>query len=79
MPNKSANPELDNDKKKRLVQQYLQKLIKTDPNLYYSSTTDIARSLHPMIKEHMNRMPVDEQALFKNVTVRDIEMLLSFH
>lgn len=73
------NPELDHDKKRRLVEAYLQELTKTDPNLYYSSTTDIAHALYPMIKEHMNRMPVDEQALFRNLTVRDIEMLLSFH
>lgn len=72
------NPELDHDKKRRLVEAYLQELTKTDPNLYYSSTTDIAHALYPMIKEHMNRMPVDEQALFRNITVRDIEMLLSF-
>lgn len=73
------NSELDHDKKRRLVEAYLQELTKTDPNLYYSSTTDIAHALYPMIKEHMNRMPVDEQALFRNLTVRDIEMLLSFH
>lgn len=72
------NPELDHDKKRRLVEAYLQELTKTDPNLYYSSTTDIAHALYPMIKEHMNRMPLDEQALFRNITVRDIEMLLSF-
>ena len=72
------NPELDHDKKRRLVEAYLQELTKTDPNLYYSSTTDIAHALYPMIKEYMNRMPVDEQALFRNITVRDIEMLLSF-
>lgn len=72
------NSELDHDKKRRLVEAYLQELTKTDPNLYYSSTTDIAHALYPMIKEHMNRMPVDEQALFRNITVRDIEMLLSF-
>ena len=72
------NPELDHDKKRRLVEAYLQELTKTDPNLYYSSTTDIAHARYPMIKEHMNRMPVDEQALFRNITVRDIEMLLSF-
>ncbi|WP_296403763.1 hypothetical protein [Psychrobacter sp.] len=56
----------------------MEKLTKTNPNLYYSSTTEIAHALFPFIKEHMNRMPVDEQALFRNITVRDIEMLLSF-
>ena len=72
------NPELVQDKKRRLVQKYLQQLTKTDTNLYYSSTTEIANALYPMIKEHMNRMPVEEQALFRHITVRDIEMLLSF-
>ena len=72
------NPELDQDKKRRLIQNYLHQLTKTDTNLYYSSTTEIAHALYPMIKEHTNRMSVDEQALLRNITVRDIEMLLSF-
>jgi len=75
----TPTPELDQHKKQRLIQQYLQKLIKTDPTLYYSSTADIAHALYPLIKEHTNRMPVDEQALFRNISVREIEMLLSFH
>lgn len=72
-------PELNNDKKKRLIQEHLQKLLRSEPTLYYAATADIARNLHQTIKEHINRMPPDEQALFKDLTVRDVEMLLSFH
>lgn len=77
MPNNRSD--LVNDKKRQLIQKYMQQLTKEDPSLYYSSTTEIANSLLPMIKEHINRMPVEDQALVRNITVRDIEMLLSFH
>ncbi|PNK59694.1 hypothetical protein [Psychrobacter sp. FDAARGOS_221] len=73
------NPQLDRQRQQQLIQQYLQKLIKTDPTLYYSATTDIARALYPMIKENLQRMPVEDQALLRNLSARDIEMLLSFH
>ncbi|WP_019674120.1 hypothetical protein [Psychrobacter lutiphocae] len=73
----STNPE--QDKKKQLLQKYLQKLIEKDSNLFYASTTEIAHNLHPLLKEHLNRMSVEDQLLLRDLTVRDIEMLLSFH
>lgn len=69
----------DTDIKRRIIQTHLQKLLKTEPTLYYASTSEIARNLHMTIKEHMNRMPVEEQRLFKNLTIEDVEMMLSFH
>lgn len=71
--------ELEADKKRRILQVYLNKLMKSSPNLYYSPTADVARELHLLLKEHKNRMPVDEQLLFKNLSVRDVEVMLSFH
>ena len=72
------NNELDSEKTKRLVQSYLQKLIKKEPTLYYEPTAQIAQYLRVMIQEHLNRMDVDEKALLKNLSSRDIEVILSY-
>lgn len=79
MKGKEENIELEVEKKRRLVQSYMHKLMETSPQMYYSSTAEVAREVHLMIKEHSNRMPIEERVLFKKITVRDVEVMLSFH
>ncbi|WP_434353692.1 hypothetical protein VH441_01320 [Psychrobacter sp. HD31] len=79
MSPKQDNHELEADKKRRIIHDYLYKVMELNPDLYYSSTAEVAREVHLMIKEHKNRMPVEEQALFRKLTVRDVEVILSFH
>ncbi|WP_201536319.1 hypothetical protein [Psychrobacter ciconiae] len=66
-------------KKRQIINRFLAKLTKDDPQMYYAPTAEVARALFVMIKEHHNRLPVDEQLLVKNLTSRDIEMMLGFH
>ena len=67
------------DKKRHLIERYLTKLTQEDPQLYYSSTDEIARIIHTMIKNHSLHLEVDEQLLANHMTLQEIEMLLSFH
>jgi hypothetical protein len=55
------------------------KLTKEEPQMYYATTSEIARSLYSMLKEHTNRLTVEEQALIRHMTIEEIQGLLGFH
>ena len=65
--------------KRKLINRFLTKLTRDEPQMYYASTSEISRSIHTMIKEHTNRLSVEEQALARNLSVQEIEGLLGFH
>ncbi|MDN6276669.1 hypothetical protein [Psychrobacter sp.] len=67
------------DEKLKVVNKFLTKLTKDQPQMYYATTSEISRSIHTMIKEHTNRLSVEEQALVRGITVEEIEALLGFH
>ena len=65
--------------KRKLLDKYLIKLTKEEPQMYYATTSEIARSLYIMLKEHTNRLTVEEQALIRHMTIEEIQGLLGFH
>ena len=65
--------------KRKIVNRFLTLLTKEQPQMYYATTSEISRSIHTMIKEHTNRLTVEEQALVRHMTIEEIEALLSFH
>lgn len=67
------------EEKRKIVNKFLAKLTKEEPQMYYATTSEISRSIHTMIKEHTNRLSVEEQALVKNISIEEIEALLGFH
>ena len=67
------------EEKRKIVNKFLAKLTKEEPQMYYATTSEISRSIHTMIKEHTNRLSVEEQALVKNMSIEEIEALLGFH
>lgn len=71
--------EQDSIKKRRIVDRFLAQLTKEDPQMYYATTAVVSRQLHLMIREHINRLPIEEQLLVKGMSMNDIEMMLSFH
>ncbi|WP_169391451.1 MULTISPECIES: hypothetical protein [Psychrobacter] len=66
-------------KKRQIINRFLAKLTRDEPQMYYASTAEVARALFLMIKEHQNRLEIEEQLLVKGLTSRDIEMILGFH
>lgn len=65
--------------KRKLIDRFLVTLTKEEPQMYYASTSEVARSLYMMIKEHTNRLSVEEQALVRHLTIEEIQGLLGFH
>ena len=65
--------------KRKIVNRFLTLLTKEQPQIYYATTSEISRSIHTMIKEHTNRLTVEEQALVRHMTIEEIEALLGFH
>ena len=67
------------DEKRQLINRFLIILTKEQPQMYYASTSEIARSLYKMIKEHTNRLSGEEQALVRRMSMVEIDGLLCFH
>ncbi len=65
--------------KRKIINRFLIKLTKDEPQMYYATTSEISRSIYAMIKEHTNRLSVEEQALVRKMTREEIEGLLGFH
>lgn len=67
------------NEKRKIVNKFLMRLTKEQPQMYYATTSEISRSIHTMIKEHTNRLSVEDQALVRRMTIEEIEGLLGFH
>lgn len=65
--------------KHKIINKFLIKLTQEQPQMYYATTSEISRSIYTMIKEHTNRLTVEEQALVRNMTIEEIQGLLGFH
>ncbi|WLP95537.1 hypothetical protein [Psychrobacter sp. M13] len=65
--------------KRKIVNEFLIKLTKEEPQMYYATTSEVARSIHKMIKEHTNRLSVEDQALVRHMTIDEIKDMLGFH
>jgi N-glycosylase/DNA lyase len=71
--------ENDPNKRRKIVNRFLIKLTQEEPQMYYATTSEVARSIHTMIKEHTNRLSVEEQALVRGITIEDIQGMLGFN
>ena len=69
--------ELKSEKKRKIINKFLHKIMQENPSYYYSPTTDIARAIHDKIKSEVNRLSIDDQILVKSLTTRQIEIILS--
>ena len=65
--------------KHKLINKFLIKLTQEQPQMYYDTTSEISRSIYTMLKEHTNRLTVEEQALVRHMTIEEIQDLLGFH
>ena len=70
--------DLDAEKQKKLLQRLLGDLAQEYPDLYYQSTTVIARQMRDFIAKGA-KLNGEERGLVDGLTQRDIEVLLSLH
>lgn len=71
--------ETGSHEKRKIINRFLTKLTRDEPQMYYASTSEISRSIYTLIKEHTNRLTVEEQALVRRITVEEIQSILGFN
>ncbi len=71
--------ESGSNEKRKIINRFLTKLTRDEPQMYYASTSEISRSIYTLIKEHTNRLTVEEQALVRRITVEEIQSILGFN
>ena len=70
--------DLESEKQKKLLQRLVEELGGLNTDLYYQSTTEVARQLRDYIKSEA-KLNADEHGLLDHLSQRDIEILLSLH
>lgn len=70
--------DLDSEKQKKLLERLVAELSRSNFDLYYQPTSEIARQIEQHIAGDAN-LNADELALLKKLKTRDIEVLLSLH
>lgn len=70
--------DLDSERQKKLLYRILDDLTRSRPDLYYQSTSEIARQIAETIRTG-GRLSADDRALLKKLSQRDIEVLLSLN
>ncbi|MEX0278713.1 MAG: hypothetical protein AB3N07_04890 [Ruegeria sp.] len=70
--------DLDSEKQKRLLRKLVEDLSRTEPDLYYRPTSEIALFLTKYIDGDSGLL-AEEKSLLKRLSQRDIEVLLSLH
>ena len=70
--------ELDAERKKTLLRGIVDDLTNSRPDLYYQSTSEIARQITELIKSG-GQLSADDRALLQKLTQRDIAILLSLN
>lgn len=66
------------DIRRQVIERYLQKITNEHPQMYYAATAEIAHAIHEQLKNRINSLDLEEQLQVKNLSVRDIEVILSF-
>ena len=70
--------DLDAEKQKRLLQRMVNDLTRESADIYYQPTSEIARIIRAQ-GDAAEGLNADELALLRNLSQRDIEVLLSLH
>ncbi|MEM6680462.1 MAG: hypothetical protein AAF675_21555 [Pseudomonadota bacterium] len=70
--------ETDAERQKALLRRLVETLNQDKPELYYQSTSEIARQIQRHIAEK-GTLNADERELMARLSQRDIEVLLSLH
>lgn len=70
--------DLDGERQRKLLDRLVGQLSRSDHDLYYRSTSDIALRLEGYIAEEAD-LTVDDRALLMRLSRRDIQLLLSLN
>ena len=70
--------ELDAERQKKLLRRIVDDLTNSRPDLYYQSTSEIARQIAELIRSG-GHLSADDRALLQKLSQRDIAILLSLN
>ncbi|CUH67257.1 hypothetical protein TL5118_02110 [Thalassovita autumnalis] len=70
--------DLDVERQKRLLTRLVEELSRSDPELYYRSTSEVAAQIEGLIGK-AGRLSLEDRQLLMRLSRRDIEVLLSLH
>ena len=70
--------ELDAERQKKLLRRIVEDLTNSRPDLYYQSTSEIARQIAELIRSG-GQLSADDRALLQKLSQRDIAILLSLN
>lgn len=70
--------ELDAERQKKLLRRIVDDLTNSRPDLYYQSTSEIARQIAELIRSG-GQLSADDRALLQKLSQRDIAILLSLN
>ncbi|MEM7747795.1 MAG: hypothetical protein AAF346_06050 [Pseudomonadota bacterium] len=70
--------DLDSERQKKLLRRLVEDLTNSRPDLYYQSTSEIARQIAELIKSG-GHLSADDRALLQKLSQRDIAVLLSLN
>ena len=70
--------ELDAERQKKLLRRIVDDLTNSMPDLYYQSTSEIARQIAELIRSG-GQLSADDRALLQKLSQRDIAILLSLN
>ena len=65
------------ERRRRVVKRSLEALMRSDPQLYYRPTSDVARAIHDDIGDRGGLSAEDREAV-KGLSTRDIELILAY-
>ncbi len=70
--------DLESERQKKLLRRVLEDLTKSRPDLYYQSTSEIARQIAELIRTG-GHLSADDRALLQKLSQRDIAIMLSLN
>jgi len=76
---KRMTEKLNSIEKRKLIDQFLEQVMQASPDLYYAPTAAVARKIHDHIQLQINRLPIEEPLLIKNVSIRELEIILNLY
>ena len=66
------------ERRRDVVKRTLDALMRSDPQLYYRPTADVARAIHESIGNGGDALSAPERDAVKGLSARDIEVILAF-
>lgn len=66
------------ERRRDVVKRSLEALMRSNPQLYYQPTAEVARAIHEDIENGSDGLSAEDREAVKKLSARDIEVILAF-